>query len=68
MKRSFKALNISCQGCANTIMVSLEDEFGDLEVDLSQDPKVVSLDIKDEEVEKFKAQMKELGFEVVGEA
>jgi len=51
VKKNFKALNIKCSGCANTIKESLKDEFGEVKVDLTQEPRVVTLEIKDEEAE-----------------
>ncbi|EHP30505.1 hypothetical protein SMGD1_1982 [Sulfurimonas gotlandica GD1] len=63
MKKSFKALNIKCAGCANTVMQSLKEEFGEVEVDLEQEPRVVTLEIKDEEHEKlFRKKMRGLGY------
>ena len=63
MQKSFKALNIKCGGCANTVKHSLKDEFGEVEVDLEQEPRVVTLEIKDEEHEKlFRKKMRSLGY------
>lgn len=68
MKKTYQAKNIMCQSCSNTIKVSLEDDFKELEIDLSKDPKEVSLIIENEAQEtKFKEEMKELGFEVIQE-
>ncbi|PLY15267.1 copper chaperone [Sulfurimonas sp. CVO] len=63
MKKNFKALNIKCSGCANTIKESLKDEFGEVKVDLTQEPRVVTLEIKDEEAElSFRKKMRSLGY------
>ena len=35
MKKTFKANNISCMSCANLIKGSLEDSFGEIEVNLN---------------------------------
>lgn len=68
MLYKFKAKNINCQNCANTIKVSLEDDFGSIEVDLSKEPKIVSVSLEnDEQVEAFKTEMSELGFEIIGQ-
>jgi len=68
MKRTFQVENVTCGGCANTIKVSLEDDFGDIEVNLSKTPKEVTLDIKDDNaLEAFTKEMKELGYPVIGE-
>ncbi|MDD3475703.1 MAG: heavy-metal-associated domain-containing protein [Sulfurimonas sp.] len=68
MQKSFKALNIKCDGCANTIKESLKSEFGEVDVDLSQEPRVVTLEIKDEEAEQnFLKKMRSLGYPLEGE-
>ncbi len=68
MKRTFRAKNITCHNCANTIKVTLEDDFGNVEVNLDTSPKEVSIDIKDEKaLEHFKKEMREIGFPVIEE-
>ena len=68
MLKTFKAKNINCQNCANLIKGSLEDEFGEIEVNLEVEPKEVSVDIADDNLEKkFKQEMSDLGFEVIDE-
>lgn len=68
MKKTYKANNISCQSCANLIKNSLVDEFGIIEVNLDIEPKEVTLDIENEDIEKsFKEEMNALGFEIIGE-
>jgi len=63
MQKSFKALNIKCSGCANTVKESLKSQFGDVDVDLLQEPRVVTLEIKDEQAElDFRKKMKSLGY------
>ncbi|AQW82734.1 heavy-metal-associated domain-containing protein [Campylobacter pinnipediorum] len=63
--KKFEVLNINCQNCANTIKNALSNEFGDIEVDLSVEPKIVSVDLKNsDDVEKFKSELDDLGFEV----
>lgn len=66
MKKTFQAHNISCKNCANTIKVSLEDDFGDIEVNLEVIPREVTVEIDSTEREaKFKEEMKALGFEII---
>lgn len=63
MQKSFKLQNIKCGGCANTIKESLKEEFGEVDVDLTQEPRVVTLEIKDDQSEeKFLKKMKALGY------
>ncbi len=66
MKKVFKANNISCINCANLIKGSLEDDFGEITVNLDASPKEVTLEIPNEEVEsKFKDEMKDLGYSII---
>ncbi len=66
MQKTFKANNISCINCANLIKGSLEDDFGEIKVNLDANPKEVTLEIVDESVEsKFKEEMKDLGYSVI---
>ncbi len=68
MKRTFTAQNISCHNCANTIKATLEDDFGNVEVNLNTNPKEVSIEIKDEKaLEHFKNEMQGIGFPVIEE-
>ena len=66
MKKTFKAKNISCAGCKSLIKNSLEDAFGNIEVNLQVDPKEVTVEIQSDEQESaFKKEMIELGFEII---
>lgn len=66
MKKTFKANNIACGSCSNLIKGSLEEEFGEIIINLNTEPKEVTVEIKDEtQEEKFKTEMKELGFEII---
>ncbi|EAK4373182.1 heavy metal transport/detoxification protein, partial [Campylobacter jejuni] len=40
----FKVKNVNCMNCVNLIKNSLEDEFGNIEVDLDQ--KILSLNLE----------------------
>jgi len=65
MKKTFKAQNISCKNCANLIKGSLEDDFGEISVNLETNPKEVTLDIEASKEEEFKSEMKDIGFEII---
>jgi hypothetical protein len=65
--KKFKVANINCENCANIIKNALIDEFGEINVDLNIEPRVVSVDIADSDVEKFKNELDELGFSVIEE-
>ena len=68
MKKVFRVNNINCQNCANTIKVSLEDDFGTINVDLTKNPKELTVELADDGTEEqFKKEMAELGFEVIEE-
>lgn len=68
MQKSFKVLNVKCGGCTNTIKEALKDEFGEVDVDLMQEPRVITLEIKDEESEKnFRKKIRSLGYPVEDE-
>ncbi|MFW2579846.1 heavy-metal-associated domain-containing protein, partial [Aliarcobacter butzleri] len=47
----FKVKNVNCMNCVNLIKNSLEDEFGNIEVDLEQ--KILSLNLEENQVSNF---------------
>ncbi|WP_257906216.1 heavy-metal-associated domain-containing protein, putative copper metallochaperone CopZ [Campylobacter lari] len=57
-----KTKNINCQSCVNLIKASLEDEFGTMQINVKT--KSIEIDLKAEQVEEFKKQLQELGFEI----
>ncbi|MBT0831053.1 cation transporter [Campylobacter lari] len=57
-----KAKNINCQSCVNLIKASLEDEFGTMQINV--ETKSIEINLKAEQVEEFKKQLQELGFEI----
>lgn len=63
----FEVENVNCERCANTIKSSLEDDFGYIDVDMSVKPRVLSCDLLDKDVEKFKNELNNLGFTVIKE-
>lgn len=65
--KSFEVNGIHCEKCANTIKASLEDEFGEIIIDLTKEPRVVSCDLKSDQINNFKNQLSELGFDVIKE-
>lgn len=62
----FKVANIHCENCANTIKNALGDEYGEIKVDLSVEPKVVSVNLDGKDEAKFKEELDDLGFSVIG--
>ncbi|EAB5238003.1 TPA: heavy-metal-associated domain-containing protein [Campylobacter jejuni] len=59
----FKVKNVNCMNCVNLIKKSLEDEFGNIEVDLEQ--KILSLNLEENQVLNFTKEFQDLGFEIV---
>ncbi|AJD03602.1 heavy-metal-associated domain protein, putative copper metallochaperone CopZ [Campylobacter lari CCUG 22395] len=57
-----KTKNINCRSCVNLIKASLEDEFGTMQINV--ETKSIEIDLKAEQVEEFKKQLQELGFEI----
>ncbi|EAK3929865.1 heavy metal transport/detoxification protein [Campylobacter jejuni] len=59
----FKVKNVNCVNCVNLIKNSLEDEFGNIEVDLEQ--KILSLNLEENQVPNFTKEFQDLGFEII---
>ncbi|EEU7294261.1 heavy metal transport/detoxification protein, partial [Campylobacter jejuni] len=55
----FKVKNVNCMNCVNLIKNSLEDEFGNIEVDLEQ--KILSLNLEENQVSNFTKEFQDLG-------
>ena len=62
MKQTFEVHNVKCGGCANTLTKSLKDDFGSVEVDLSVNPRKITLDIEDNQIEELKLKLRGLGY------
>ncbi len=66
MKKSFEVLNIKCEGCANTIKKALSSDFEYIDIDLTKEPRIVTVDIKsDEDEEKLKTILRSLGYPLI---
>jgi len=68
MIQTFQVQNVKCAGCASTLKTRLFDMFGEIEVDLSREPREITLDIDETELEQFAEQLKSLGYPLVGES
>ncbi|PID48209.1 MAG: heavy metal transporter [Proteobacteria bacterium] len=62
MKQSFEVHNVKCSGCANTLKKSLKEDFGEVEVNLEVQPRVISLEIEDDKIELLKTKLRSLGY------
>ncbi|MBV5279329.1 MAG: heavy-metal-associated domain-containing protein [Campylobacteraceae bacterium] len=68
MIKSFEVLNIKCGGCAGTVKSKLEDRFPDIEVNLDNEPRIVSATINSQEDEVYLLQtLKSLGYPSIHE-
>lgn len=65
MQHTFEVLNVKCGGCANTLKKSLADDFGDVNVDLECEPRKITLDIQDDQMEKLKLKLRSLGYPLI---
>lgn len=64
MLKTYEVANIRCGGCANTITKALgEAGFSEIDVDLSCEPRKVTVNIIDEANETlFKTTLRKLGY------
>jgi len=62
MKKVFQVLNVKCGGCANTLKKGLQEDFGEVEVNLELEPREITLEVKDEDLEKLKLKLRSLGY------
>ncbi|HEX5623393.1 MAG TPA: heavy-metal-associated domain-containing protein [Sulfuricurvum sp.] len=69
MIQTFEIANVRCGGCTNTITKALkENGFEKVEIDLSCEPRKVTVDIADEaQLAHFKAVLRKLGYPLVNE-
>ncbi len=65
--RKFQVQNVRCENCANLIKNSLQEDFGDIEVDLGVEPRTISLDIDEGKIQALKEALKELNFSIIKE-
>ncbi|MDQ1299319.1 MAG: copper chaperone [Campylobacterota bacterium] len=62
MLQTFEVLNVKCKGCANTLIKSLADDFGEVNVDLECEPRKITLNIEENQMEKLKLTLRGLGY------
>ena len=62
MQQTFEVLNVKCGGCANTLIKSLAEEFGEVSVDLESEPRKITLNIEENQIEKLKLKLRSLGY------
>lgn len=62
MKQTLEVLNVKCGGCASTLIKSLKDEFGEVEVNLEVTPRQITLDVDENKKEILKLKLRSLGY------
>ena len=67
MKRTLEVINVKCGGCAGTLTNKLEEQFGAVEVDLSVEPRKITVDIEDAQMDDLAIALKKLGYPLVTE-
>ncbi len=65
--RKFEVENVKCENCANLIKNSLKGDFGEIAVDMSVNPRTISLNIDESRLSELKEALKELNFSVIKE-
>ena len=63
--RKFAVENVKCENCAKLIKNALRDEFGEVEVDLNAQPRVLSLNIDETRISALKNALDELNFSII---
>jgi copper chaperone CopZ len=67
MKKTFEVINVKCGGCASTLTSKLADEFGAVEVDLEVEPRKITVDIEDHQLDALAIALKKLGYPLATE-
>ena len=62
MKQTFEVINVKCGGCANTLKTSLQKEFGEVEVNLNVEPRLITLDIEEDAIPALRKKLMKLGY------
>ncbi len=67
MKQTFEVLNVKCGGCANTLKKSLQESFGEVEVNLETEPRTITLDVAEDRMEELRGKLVSLGYPMADE-
>ena len=65
--KKYEVLNVKCGGCAGTLKSKLQDEFGDVDVDLEVMPRVITVHKDDIDEDRLRDALKALGYPMVDE-
>ena len=67
MKRTLEVINVKCGGCAGTLKKALLEDFGEVEVNLDTNPRQITLEVSDEDMDKLALKLKSLGYPLSSE-
>jgi copper chaperone CopZ len=62
MEQTFEVKNVKCGGCAGTLKKSLLEKFGEVEVNLEVEPRQITLELEDGQMEALKLKLRSLGY------
>ncbi len=62
MKQTFEVINVKCGGCANTLKTKLHEAFGEIEVNLDIEPRLITLDIEKSDIPALRKKLISLGY------
>ncbi len=60
--KPYKIKNIKCEGCVNTIKKRLEPIFGKIDIDLSVEPKILTVFSNHFDEKKLRKELLNLGY------
>lgn len=64
MIKTFEVRNVKCEGCANTLKNKLSD-FKDVNVNLNMNPRLLTIDIEDDQIPELKERLMSIGYPVI---
>jgi copper chaperone CopZ len=67
MQQTFQVQNVKCGGCANTLRKALEDDFGEVRVELRVTPREITLELEEEQIPLLREKLISVGYPLVGE-
>jgi copper chaperone len=62
MRASFQVNHLKCGGCANSLKKALKESFGEVEVDLTQEPRVITLELEESQLPLLRQKLKNIGY------
>jgi copper chaperone CopZ len=67
MKTTLEVINVKCGGCAGTLKKALNEEFGEVEINLEVMPRQITLNIEESQKEALALKLKQLGYPLASE-